>query len=468
MGREESAFWGVRRPVARLWMTLGLGLLGAALLGCEQRFAPHAFANIKSGSLALWLLAAFAGALWLRRGAPAGDYAVMALALLLALVLPLDRLAAGDGYGGFGYFCLVVLVLVGGASCVRLRLRGETGFWWRLAPLARGLAIALAAPFLLFAARPGEPRHDATPESELSWIAFGAFPCLLAGGFLLPHVFGGAPGFALAWLSFSFWAWLGAALLLLLDAWPEQPQFSGARTLSPARKAFSLTAVATVLAFLVFLLALDECLFLLFFHPLFVWQGLGCLLACWLLPSPGYPAVAPRLEALPPGRRASFWTLAALLAMGVAVLWGFPFQSLGEVFGGHLFTTTFDPFHGDRVSSALDQSSLKKCFFIFAYYCFLVCPLVASARWLADRTKRRDYWALVLFSTVFCLVLCSLLTGPCYWLLQYVHFMGWTPRRLAGVLCSGGGYIALAGFWLWVVWPPPPAPSAASLTARHA
>ena len=48
MTDEFPSDWEVPQPVSRLWLTLGLGVLGAGLFPTHYEFAPDAFAVIKA------------------------------------------------------------------------------------------------------------------------------------------------------------------------------------------------------------------------------------------------------------------------------------------------------------------------------------------------------------------------------------------------------------------------------------
>jgi hypothetical protein len=127
----------------------------------------------------------------------------------------------------------------------------------------------------------------------------------------------------------------------------------------------------------------------------------------------------------------------------------FGFSSDGPfpyVLSGHLFTGGFDRIH---VGSALDQPTIGKWYFVFSVFSVAAIPYMAVARRISHRRTRAGYWAYVVPAAGVCVCLLIILTVPFTWLLQYIHEMGFTRRRVYGLAYGIGGYAAILGFLCW-------------------
>jgi hypothetical protein len=125
---------------------------------------------------------------------------------------------------------------------------------------------------------------------------------------------------------------------------------------------------------------------------------------------------------------------------------------LAYVLSGKLFTAEFDP---SVVGNALDQPTIGKQFVFFALFASLLIPYSLVVRWLSDRRTRAGYWAFALPTVGLYVCLLILLTIPFYWLLQYIHAMGFTPRRVEGLVCGAVSYTAIVGLLAWQLRRPP-------------
>ncbi|MCK5272619.1 MAG: hypothetical protein KAJ52_08570 [Sedimentisphaerales bacterium] len=462
---DHSSAWGVPRPAFRLWLSCALGFLGILLLPAQEDFAPHAFAGVQRAPLLAWMTAALASVLLLHRvektKVSVGICATMGLALVLCLMLPegvgRKQHPEAQGLAGFVWFCFIILMLVVGASIVRLRFRRETKPMLWVESLLRGPAIALVAPLLLFASRPVARGESSSRMEALSRAAFVLFPIALAGGFALSFalaVFGYheiASGLGLVCISFSVWAWLGCALLFIMSPWPKYPRIPRTDHLTKARKIGSLATIAFVAMALVQLVLLGEgWLFLILFHPLFIWGGVGCMLIILLSPWPEYPPV-PRLGEIPEACKIGPWGTALFLTIALVALGSFAISPFLSVVSGRLFASHFSRAH---IGGALDQPSLHKWYFLFVYFSAQVLPYVAIARWMSNRRTRLGYWTFAIPTVGLCLCLLSILTLPFYWCIQYIGAMGYTCVRVHGVAYGLAGYIVILVFLFWAVWVP--------------
>jgi len=127
-----------------------------------------------------------------------------------------------------------------------------------------------------------------------------------------------------------------------------------------------------------------------------------------------------------------------------------------HVASGRLFASGFDR---DHVGTVLDQPTIGKWFLIFTVFAAVVLPYLTIARWLCDRwlcdrRTRWGYWSFAIPAAALCLYLLITLTVPFYWLLQYIHAMGFTPRRIEGLVYGVASYVILLGFFSLAIWVP--------------
>lgn len=123
----------------------------------------------------------------------------------------------------------------------------------------------------------------------------------------------------------------------------------------------------------------------------------------------------------------------------------------GYVFGGKLFTEPFNTVHAGFV---LDQPTIGKWLFWFTVMAVSSLPYVALVRWLADRTTRLGRIAFGVGASVLGLLLLCILSWPMCWLIQYVCSMGFTPRRVYGLVYANVGGLLVIGFVAWSYWNP--------------
>jgi len=122
------------------------------------------------------------------------------------------------------------------------------------------------------------------------------------------------------------------------------------------------------------------------------------------------------------------------------------------VFGTHiLYVLSGQIFHGhfDQHSEWQGVPSIKVGFFLFTLFTAVAFPYVAIARWKSDRNTRLGCWAFSITTTALCICLLGPLTFAFGRLITYIHAMGFTPRRIYGLLYGLGGYIAVLGFLYW-------------------
>ncbi len=103
------------------------------------------------------------------------------------------------------------------------------------------------------------------------------------------------------------------------------------------------------------------------------------------------------------------------------------------VLKGKLFTERFNTIHA---GCSMDQPTIGKWLIWFLVLTVLSVPLIALTRWLGDRSSQLGYWAFGVPVLAIGGLLLSVLILPLCMLVQYVYWMGFTPKRVFGlVLC---------------------------------
>ena len=111
----------------------------------------------------------------------------------------------------------------------------------------------------------------------------------------------------------------------------------------------------------------------------------------------------------------------------------------------------FDRIHATH---ALDQPTIFKWLFWFTMETILAVPYMAIMGWISDRRKTSTNIAYFVALIFVCAVLLCTLGLPAKWLLQYMHQMGYTPRRIAGLVYCLVASCGVLGFFLWAIKKP--------------
>ncbi len=91
---------------------------------------------------------------------------------------------------------------------------------------------------------------------------------------------------------------------------------------------------------------------------------------------------------------------------------------------------------------------------------FLVCftaasivalPYTAIVRKISNRTTRLGHWAFAAPLVAICVLLLSLLVQPFFWLIRYLISMGYTPRRVEGLLYTIGSGVGVLAYLRWAI-----------------
>ena len=465
---------GNLQPGIRLGLTVVLGLLGVMLLPLDDR--PLLFLQGMSPGVAVlvWLLGMLAGVRVLYRAESRRFpvtlrrtwFVVLVLSALLAGLMIWRERHRVSGGGSVWEFLLFFTPAV----ISMLALLVASGVRWAtdqaanlrrparlLQALIHGASVALAAPLILFAARPPPATGPERGRTALLRAAFVTFLFVLVIGSPLVQM-GTDWHHMVRWVGravmpFAAWAWAGCAFLSALSPWPDG---LGSDTAAGERRSSWMGTI--VLAVMVLAP---------FVAPRHRWDGFGylfflavSLLACpWpsliliklLTPWPVFPRRA-RLAELP--REAKIGPLPVLLLMALvtAPVVGYCQFALKNLFTGKLFGMRFAS--SWVAIQALDDTNLVSMFWRFAYMSLAVFGFVAVIRWLGRRDTRWGYWAFALPTLVLGVCLLAYLTAPFYGVLEYIRAMGFTARRISGVVYGAAGYSMVLGFLAWAAWPP--------------
>lgn len=121
------------------------------------------------------------------------------------------------------------------------------------------------------------------------------------------------------------------------------------------------------------------------------------------------------------------------------------------VLSGKLFSEQFQIIHAGFV---LDQPTIGKWLFWFSVMAMVSLPHMLIVRWISDRSNPAGYWAYAIPVMVLGVFLLCVLSWPVCWLIQYVHSMGLTPKRIYGLIYAVAGGILIAGFLYWALKKP--------------
>lgn len=118
------------------------------------------------------------------------------------------------------------------------------------------------------------------------------------------------------------------------------------------------------------------------------------------------------------------------------------------VLSGQLFAAGWDRIH---VGFTLDQPTIGKWYFWFTVFTVLSLSYMAFVRWFCVRRSKLRHGIFIVGLTILCLFLLCLLTIPFFWMIQYIDAMGYTTKRISGLLYGIGGYTVIFLFYRWAV-----------------
>lgn len=114
-----------------------------------------------------------------------------------------------------------------------------------------------------------------------------------------------------------------------------------------------------------------------------------------------------------------------------------------DIVTGKLFSERFNTAHA---GGALDQPTIGKYLIFFTIMAISSLPYAATVRWLSHRAKWSAYLAYAVCVAILGVFLLCILSWPLCLLIQYVASMGFTPRRILGLLYAVGSGLVIMGF----------------------
>jgi hypothetical protein len=310
--------------------------------------------------------------------------------------------------------------------------------------------VALAAPLLLFAAR---PEQTATPSVWRSLqragytllLLFLVSPVLQLGRDYWPDFVSriiNMDALVAVGTSFGLWAWFSCAMLFLVGPqgpWPVRIERAPAALL-PGRMTAGLLLVCSVVLALSAGSKITALLAYTMFGLLITWPFL--MIANLIRPVvPGF-----RLTALSPARAMGPIESVAVMGMALIPFMEYASRGLTQILTGKFLAMKFSP---DWLGWALDQSFLPTIFFRFTFLTAQLVPLIVVARWLSNREHRPTRIAVAATALIVLASWIAYLILPSYGLILYVENMGFTPLRALGLAYGLSLFTALFAFTGW-------------------
>ncbi len=113
------------------------------------------------------------------------------------------------------------------------------------------------------------------------------------------------------------------------------------------------------------------------------------------------------------------------------------------VFSGRLFSERFNIIHA---GAALDQPTIGKWLFWFSVMALLSLPYMNIIRRFGNTKNKSVHIAICVVSGIVCLLLLCILSWPLTWLVQYIYSMGFTYKRVFGLVYAITGGILVIRF----------------------
>lgn len=131
----------------------------------------------------------------------------------------------------------------------------------------------------------------------------------------------------------------------------------------------------------------------------------------------------------------------------------FSLDSLAYILRGRYFADMFAPFDKVNAGFCLDQPTIGKFLFWFAAFSVLATPYAVVAGLVSKRTTRAERLAFALPTILLVVLLLSLLLPPLQLLVQYVHSMGFTPKRVYGLAFIAASCVTMLMLVRWAIRP---------------
>jgi hypothetical protein len=109
---------------------------------------------------------------------------------------------------------------------------------------------------------------------------------------------------------------------------------------------------------------------------------------------------------------------------------------------GKLFSEKFDIGHARGIRIGLIW---------FSFMAVVSLPYSLAVRWSSNLRNRAGYLAYSISMTLLCIFLLCILLWPVCWLIQYIHSMGVTPRRIFGLVYGIAGFVIVIRLLCWAI-----------------
>lgn len=153
--------------------------------------------------------------------------------------------------------------------------------------------------------------------------------------------------------------------------------------------------------------------------------------------------------------RVGGWGILLLMLPILILVWSVAREPVISVFSGALpcymlsGKLASEPFDRIHAGFVLDKPTIGKWLFWFTILTVVSLPYTATKRWFCNRTSPRANLAYAVCSAILGVLLLCILSWPLFWLIQYVLSMGFTPRRIQGLVYTIAGGLLVIGFVRW-------------------
>ena len=121
------------------------------------------------------------------------------------------------------------------------------------------------------------------------------------------------------------------------------------------------------------------------------------------------------------------------------------------ILSGKIFNERFNIIHAGFV---LDQPTIGKWLFGFTIMLITSLPYTALVGWMSNRGTKSGYFMFGITITIIGIFLLCIISWPLCWLVQYICSMGFTLRRIFGLIYAAVG-IFLVVWFMWCSWRKP-------------
>ena len=147
--------------------------------------------------------------------------------------------------------------------------------------------------------------------------------------------------------------------------------------------------------------------------------------------------------------------ISALMAPVLLWVWTMGKDPITTVFNGAVpwYVLTgkpfSEPFNIVHAGMALDQPTIGKWLFLFTFLSVISLSYAGVVGWLGNRRNWSGRVSYAVCAAILAVFLLCILSWPFLWLIQYVDSMGFTVRRVFGLVYACGGVALLLIFLRW-------------------